>query len=131
MNVSGQDGFTFNELLVAMMIVVFAVMNYSLSSVNVIRRQTISDNSTVAMYLAKDKLEELQARRPLTDVDLCPGGGDYNLSAKSNVAGIFERCWRVRTSELASDLKHIEVIISWRDHDDHEVRLTTLVYHEG
>jgi hypothetical protein len=131
MKAAGQDGFTFNELLVAMTIVVFAVMNYSLSSVNVIRRQVISDHSTVAMYLAKDKIEELQARRPLTDIDLCPGGGDHNLSAKTGVAGIFERCWTVKTSELAADLKHIEVIVFWRDHEHHEVRLATLAFNEG
>ena len=74
-----EDGFTFNELFAAMSIVVFAVMGYSLSSANLIRRQLISDNSTIAIHLAQDKIEELQARRPLVDVDLCPAGGDHGL----------------------------------------------------
>jgi hypothetical protein len=125
-----QDGFTFNELLVSMNIVVLAVMSYTLSSVNVIRRQVSSDNSTVAIYLAKDKLEELQARRPLTDIELCPGGGDHNLSARTGSPGIFERCWRITTSSLAPDLKEIEVVLSWRDNQTHEVRLVTLAHTE-
>lgn len=123
-----EDGFTFNELLAAMSIVVFAVMGYSLSSANLIRRQLISDNSTIAIHLAQDKIEELQARRPLVDVDLCPAGGDHGLSAKSGVTGVFNRCWKIATSALAADLKQIDVVVSWRDHERHETTLTTLVF---
>ena len=62
-----EDGFTFNEILAAMSIMVVAVLGYSLSSVGLIQRQTTSSNSTVAIHLAQDKLEELQARpAPLT-----------------------------------------------------------------
>jgi hypothetical protein len=123
-----EDGFTFNELLASMSIVVLAVMSYSLASVNLTRRQLISDNSTVAIHLAQDKIEELQARRPLADGDLCPTGGDHALSAKSGVTGVFDRCWKIATSALASDLKQIDVVVSWRDHETHETTLTTLVF---
>ena len=123
-----EDGFTFNEILAAMGIVAVAVMSYSLSSVNLIRRQTVSDNSTVAIHLAQDKVEELQARRLLTDVDLCPSGGDRGLSAKTGVSGLFDRCWKISASSLGSDLKQIDVTVSWRDHESHEVTLSTLVF---
>ncbi len=126
-----EDGFTFNEILAAMGIVAVAVMSYSLSSVNLIRRQTISDNSTVAIHLAQDKIEELQALRSLTDVDLCPGGGDRGLSAKTGVAGVFDRCWKISASSLGSDLQQIDVTVSWRDHQVHEVTLSTLVFTGG
>ena len=123
-----EGGFTFNEILAAMGIVAVAVMSYSLSSVNLIRRQTVSDNSTVAIHLAQDKMEELQARRPLEDVDLCPGGGDRGLSAKTGVSGLFDRCWKISASSLGADLKRIDVTVSWRDHEIHEVTLSTLVF---
>jgi Tfp pilus assembly protein PilV len=123
-----EDGFTFNEILVAMSIVVLGVMSYSLSSVNLLRRQTANDNSTVAIHLAQDKIEELQARRPLTDGDLCPGGGDHGLSAKTGVAGVFDRCWRITASSLGADLKQIDVTVSWRDYQAHELTLSTLVF---
>ena len=62
-----QSGFTFNELLAAMVFVTFAVMSYSLSSVHFFRQQVVLDHSTTAIYLAKDKIEELQSRRSLPD----------------------------------------------------------------
>lgn len=123
-----EDGFTFNEVLAAMAIVVVAVMGYSLSSVNLIRQQVVSDNSTVAIHLAQDKIEELQARLTLNDGNLCPSGGDHGLSPKTGVAGIFDRCWRIGTSSLGSALKEIHVTVSWRDHETRELTLSTLVF---
>jgi len=123
-----QAGFTFNELLVAMNIVAVAVLGYSLSSGDVIRRQLTSDNSTVAINLAQDKLEELQARRNLTDGDLCPSGGDRGISAKGSGAGIFDRCWKIAASPLGTNLKQLDVTVFWRDHADHQVRLSTLIF---
>jgi type II secretory pathway pseudopilin PulG len=122
------DGFTFNELLVTMGLMAFVVMSTSVGSLNLIRRQVVSDNSTVAVNLAQDKIEELQARRPLSDVNLCPGGGDQGLSAKRGVPGFFDRCWRIAPSNLAADLKQIDVIVSWRDHEPRETTLTTLIF---
>lgn len=123
-----EAGFTFNEVLAAMGIVVFAVMGYSLSSVNVTQMQTISNNSTVAIHLAQDKLEELQTRRTLADADVCPGGGDRLISAKAGVAGIFDRCWRIALSPLGASLKQIDVIVSWRDFEARQITLSTLLF---
>jgi Tfp pilus assembly protein PilV len=123
-----QAGFTFNELLVAMNIVAVAVLGYSLSSGDVIRRQLTSDNSTVAINLAQDKIEELQARRNLTDGDLCPSAGDRGISAKVSGAGIFDRCWKIAGSPLGTNLKQLDVTVSWRDHAEHQVSLSTLIF---
>jgi prepilin-type N-terminal cleavage/methylation domain-containing protein len=123
-----QAGFTFNELLVAISIIAVAVLGYSLSSGDGIRRQTISGNQTAAINLAQDKLEELQARTNLTDADLCPSGGDRGISAKGSGAGIFDRCWKIAASPLGAHLKRLDVIVAWRDHADHQVSLTTLMF---
>lgn len=121
-------GFTFNELLVAMGITAFAVMSYSLSSVQLFRQQGISDRSTIATLLAQDKLEELQSRRPLLESDNCPSGGEHALSAKTGVAGIFSRCWRIAPSALGPDLKQIDVAVSWQNDGGRNVTLSTLVF---
>ncbi len=127
-NVGWQAGFTFNELLVAMNLVAVAVLGYSLSSIDVIRRQMISGNSTVAIHLAQDKVEELQTRKILTDSDLCPGGSDHGLAANGGTPGIYDRCWRIAPSALGTKLKRIDVTVSWRDLAVNQVTLSTLVY---
>lgn len=123
-----QAGFTFNELLVAISIIAVAVLGYSLSSGDGIRRQTISGNQTAAIHLAQDKLEELQARPNLTDADLCPSGGDRGISANGSGAGIFDRCWKIAASPLGAHLRRLDVTVAWRDHADHQVSLTTLIF---
>jgi len=126
--VGWQAGFTFHELLVAINIIAVAVLGYSLSSGDGIRRQTISGNQTAAINLAQDKLEELQARTNLTDADLCPSGGDRGISAKGSGAGIFDRCWKIAGSPLGSHLKQIDVTVAWRDHMAHQVSFSTLIF---
>jgi type II secretory pathway pseudopilin PulG len=121
-----QAGFTFNELLVSMSIVVLVVVGYSLSSANMIRRQTISSHSTMAIHLAQDKIEELQAQRTLTDGDLCPSGGDHGISVTGATPGPFDRCWRIAPSFLGTNLKQMDVTVSWQDHESHQVTLSTL-----
>ena len=128
MKVASEDAFSFNELLVAMNIVAVVVLGYSLSSGDAIRRQTVSANQTAAIHLAQDKLEELQARANLSDQDLCPSGGDRGVSANGSGAGIFDRCWKIAASPLGTHLKQLDVTVAWRDHSDHQVSLSTLIF---
>lgn len=127
-NQESQQGFTFNEVLVAMSLVVVAVLGYFLSTLGVIRGNTSSDNYTVAVNLAHDKMEELKALAKLINEDRCPGLGDRGIAAVVAVGGIFDRCWKVMDSPLGTNLKQIDVIVSWRDYENHEVTLSTLVY---
>jgi hypothetical protein len=126
-----QGGFSFNEVLVSISIVTVAVLAYSLSSIGLIRLQTINDNATVAIHLAQDKIEELHAKPILIDIDLCPSGGDRGISAKKGMAGVFDRCWKIVPSPLNINLKQIDVTVSWRDHAFHEVSLSTLAFMGG
>jgi Tfp pilus assembly protein PilV len=50
-----QAGFTFNEVLVAMNVIMVAVLGYSLSSVSVIRDQAANDNFTIAITSPKTR----------------------------------------------------------------------------
>ena len=126
--VERQSGFTFNEILVAMSVIAVAVLGYSLSTVGVMRGNRVADNSTVALNLAQDKIEQLRAQQHLLNDDRCPAAGDHGLTATGEPGGIFDRCWKIIDSPLGANLKQIDVTVSWRDYEDHEVTLTTLLY---
>jgi Tfp pilus assembly protein PilV len=128
---SREKGMTFNEVLVAMSIIVVAVLAYSLSAVGVIRGQVVSDNFTIAVHLAQDKMEQLRAQANLANDNRCPGAGDRGISPSGAAPGIFDRCWRVSDSALGANLKQIDVSVSWRDHDHHEINLSTLMFVAG
>ena len=121
-------GVTFSEVLVAINIAVIAILASSLSSIGMSQRQTVNSNSTVAFQLAQDKLEELQARIDVADIDLCPGGGEHAVGAKPGARGIFDRCWRVAPSSLGRTLKQIDVTVAWHDYEPREITVSTLQY---
>jgi len=85
-----QAGFTFNEILVAMNLVVIAILGYSLSTVGVIRGNMTNDNSSVAINLAQDKMEQLKTQKQLVNDDQCPSSGDHAIAATGAPNGIFE-----------------------------------------
>ena len=125
---ANQRGYTFNELLVAMGIGVVAVLGYSLNSANVFRQQTASSNATIAIHLAQDKLEELQARRNPANENRCPNGGDHGIGANGGAGGAFDRCWQVKSSALGTNLKQLDVTVTWRDFEPRALTLSALVY---
>ena len=126
---SGEQGFTFNEVLVAITIAAITILGYSLSSVDGIRRQKGAENLTVAIQLAQDKIEQLKSQKDISDEDRCPAAGDIGLPASGSLSGgIFERCWRIAASSLGETLKQVDVTVFWRDYQDHELTVSTLVY---
>jgi len=126
-----QAGFTFNEVLVAMNVIMIAVLGHSLSSVSVIRDQATNDNLAVAIHLAQDKIEELKTQANPTNENRCPESGERGISAVGASGGIFDRCWRTSDSSLGSSLKQIDVRVSWRDYQPREVKLSTVVFIDG
>jgi hypothetical protein len=125
-----QSGFTLNEILVAMNIIVIAILGYSLNTVAVIRGNFANQNTTIAINLAQDKMEQLKAQEALVDEDRCPSSGDQGIGATGVANGIFDRCWKIFDSPLGTHLKQIDVKVSWREHEDREVIVTTLIYTE-
>ena len=125
-----QEGFTLNEVLVTINVIVIAILGYSLSTVGVIRGNLTNDNTTAAINLAQDKMEQLKAQKNLVSDDRCPSAGDRAITATGTLNGIFDRCWRIVDSPLGPHLKQIDVTVSWRDRENREVIVTTLVYSE-
>jgi Tfp pilus assembly protein PilV len=125
-----QTGFTLNEVLVSINVIIIAILGYSLSTVGVIRGNMTNDNTTVAINLAQDKLEQLKAQNKLVNDNRCPDSGDHAITAAGMANGIFDRCWRIVDSPLGPQLKQIDVRVSWRDQENREIILTTLAYAE-
>lgn len=125
-----QTGFTLNEVLVAVNVIVIAVLGYSLTTVGVIRGNLANDSTTVAINLAQDKLEQLKAQKKIINDDRCPHSGDRSITAAGTAGGVFDRCWRIVDSALGPYLKQIDVKVSWRDQENREIILTTLVHVE-
>lgn len=123
-----QAGFTFNEILVSMNIIAFAILGYALGTVGVIRGGFTNDNFTVAVNLAQDKLEQLKGQNHLSNINTCPDGGNRGITARGTAGGIFNRCWTVSDSALGTKLKQVSVKVSWRDHEDREITIATLVF---
>ena len=123
-----QYGYTFNELLVAMTIVVTAVMCTALNTASMFRHQAVNSNATIALQLAQDKIEELQARDNPADENRCPDAGEIGLSANGSSGGRFDRCWRIQPSALGTKLKQIDVTVTWSDLQPSEVTLSVLVF---
>jgi len=123
-----QRGYTFNELLAAIAIGVAFVMSAALNTASMFRHQVVNSNATIALQLAQDKIEELQARRNPADENRCPGAGDIGLSASGATGGPFDRCWRIESSPLGANLKQVDVTVSWRDLQPSEVTLSVLVF---
>lgn len=125
-----QRGYTFNELLAALAIGVTAVMSMTFNTASSFRQQAVNSNATIALQLAQDKLEELQARGNPVDENRCPSSGDIGLSAGGGAGGSFDRCWRIQASSLGANLKQVDVTVTWRDSQAGSVALSTLLYVE-
>ena len=125
-----QSGFTFNEIVVAMTIIMTAILGYSLNTVSVIRGNAVNDHAAAAINLAQDKMEQLKAQKTLINEDRCPDSGDQSIAATGAPNGIFSRCWTIIESPLGTRLKQITVKVSWLEREKHDFTIVTLVYDE-
>lgn len=123
-----QGGFTFNEVLLAMNVIVIGILGYSIGTGNLIRWNSASRDYTIAVNLAQDKLEQIKAQKNWTDVNNCPTAGDHNIAANGEPGGHYNRCWVIADSPLGAELKEIMVTVSWPGRESREVTLTTLIY---
>jgi hypothetical protein len=123
-----KDGFTFNEILVAMNLIVIAILGYALGTTGVIRAGLTNNNFTVAVNLAQEKIEQLKADNPLKGVNNCADGGERAITATGRAGGSFDRCWTIIDSPMGTKLKQVTVRVSWQDHERRELTITTLVF---
>lgn len=122
------NGYTFNEVLVAISVIMIGVLGYAAGTVTVMRGNVVSRDHTVAVNLAQDKLEELKSRKDWPDVNNCPHGGNREISAHGLSGGLYNRCWTITDSPLGANLRQISVTVTWPNSDNRQVTLTTLVF---
>jgi hypothetical protein len=110
-----------------MVIACIAVFGYAGTTMTIIRGNRASEDYTVAINLAQDKMEQVRSRARLANENECFTAA---IDARGAPGGIFKRCWNVSDAGLAPNLKQLQVTVSWRDPEPRAVTLTTLLYQE-
>lgn len=121
----GSRGFTLNEILVSIALIAIGVLGFSLSTMGIIKGNSISDNVTAATFLAQDKLEEILASGNFAN----GSGSEPNISEIGTSGGRFTRTWDIQASEVGPQLKEIKVTVNWTGYlTTRQVVLATLVF---
>ena len=89
---------------------------------NVLHYNNFSKNRTIAVGLARSKIDDLRntAAPITTTLTSADNGNDTN--------GIFARTWTIVGG--ADQLTTVEVAVSWTDYTNHTVTQTTLIRQE-
>lgn len=117
-----EDGFTLNEILIAVALIAIGILGFSVNTIGVIQGNYISTNVTIATNLAQEKMEEVKALTSFTNGTV---SDTVTWTLGSGIAFT-----RTRTiSDSSTNLKDIEVKVSWTEYQvNHEVILKTLIY---
>jgi prepilin-type N-terminal cleavage/methylation domain-containing protein len=97
---TGQDGFTILEVLVAMVILGMSLLLLLNMTMVALDGNDWSNNTTVATQLLQEKLEQLRS-------------GTVKLESGYDSPDSLQRVWTV--SDAGNRLKKVEVIVTWTD----------------
>lgn len=125
-----QKGFTLNEVLIAIALIVIGILGFSLNTAGVIQGNQVSGSVTVATNLAQEKLEELKAQTSFTNVTDAPDSNNpITATGGGGSTGRFTRTWTIKDSLIGSGLKEIAVTVRWTEYGiTRNVVLATLVF---
>lgn len=129
-----REGFTLNEVLVAIVLIAIGILGFSLQTIGVFRGGNVSGNITMATNLAQDKVEQLKARGsalpncPTSTTDGCFDGPLNAQGGSAQPGAIYSRYWIITPNSPESGLTKIAVTASWTDNTSHQVTLSTLVF---
>lgn len=123
-----QDGFTLNEVLLAIGLIAIGILGFSLNTAGVIQGNRISSSVTIATNLAQAKLEEIKAQTTWTNVT--DAQDPNNLINETGVSGgRFKREWTIKDPVGLSNLKEVSVQVSWTEYGiNRQVVLATLIF---
>ena len=137
--INEQKGFTIIEVLVAISILTVGLLAVASMQVSAIRGNHMSDNVTIAVALAEEKMEQL-LNLDYGDTDLKDSvtGNNANLSSilsidheESNIdetgaaGGHFRRIWNIADSTPITNNKTITVIVTWQN-NKHKVNISSI-----
>ncbi len=110
-------GFTLVEILVAIFTLTVVLLGLAPMAFNVLHSNNFSKNRTIAVGLARSKIDDL--RRTALTTTLTNANNDNDTS------GIFTRTWTIVGG--ADQLTTVQVVVSWTDYTSHTVMQTTLL----
>ena len=110
-------GFTLIEILVAIFTLTVVLLGLAPMAFNVLHSNNFSKNRTIAVGLARSKIDDL--RRTALTTTLTNANNDNDTS------GIFTSTWTIVGG--ADQLTTVQVVVSWTDYTSHTVMQTTLL----
>jgi len=135
-----QSGFTLLEVLIAISILTVGLLGVAQMQIMGIRGNYFSGNTTTALTLAEEKMEDLLGKSYSHD-DLKDDepGNNANLTSITTIdheelnidetgqtgGGIYHRIWNVADNTPITDTKTVTLIVTW-DNDSHRVTLSCI-----
>jgi len=121
-------GFTLIEVMIAVVILMFGLLVVGSMQISAIRGNYMSGNTSMAISLAGEKMEDILNRRDyLSDPDLTAGNHGPEAISKTGVegtGGLYSRSWTV-TNETSPTRKSVVVTVSW-ENNRHQVSIASI-----
>jgi type IV pilus assembly protein PilV len=120
-----QSGFTVLETLIAVSILTVGLLAIAKMQVSAIWGNAMSGNTTAALTLAEEKMEDL-LEKAYTHADLSGGTHEQvDINEAGRPGGPYHRVWRVQDDTPIPNTKTIIVTVRWAQ-DRHHVSLSCI-----
>ena len=121
-------GFTLIEVMIAVVILMFGLLVVGSMQISAIRGNYMSGNTSMAISLAGEKMEDILNRRDYSgDPDLTAGNHGPEAISKTGVegtGGLYSRRWTV-TNETSPTRKSVVITVSW-ENNRHQVSIASI-----
>jgi len=126
LKISGKEGFTLIEVMIAILILAVGMMAMALLQVTAIRGGSFANQMTQASILGQDKIEVLKN----TDYGSISSNSD-TVTGGNGVT--YTRTWTVTNDSPYSGSKTINLTVTWTgpQGNTHNVQFSTIVYQQG
>jgi len=127
-----QSGFTLLEVLIAISILTVGLLGVAQMQIMGIKGNYFSGNTTAALTLAEEKMEDLLGKS-YTDAELAGSGApgtnhpDTNnpIDETGQAGGIYTRMWTIIDNTPIADTKTVTVSVGW-DNLSHQISLSCI-----
>src|SRR2546428_6290422 len=106
---SNDIGFTLIEILIAIVIISIASLGVASLSVSIIRENSTDKNTTTAISLAQDKMEEI---KKLGYLNVSTSNGNENYGSIPNYPS-YKRIMSIANDTPATKMKTVTVTVFW------------------